>query len=228
MEMEKVSSGSDVIDELLHGGYEKGIVTTIYGPAGSGKTNLCILLAIRTAGCGKKIVYIDTESRFPIERLKQLTRYYNRVLQNIIFFKPTSFKEQHQAFEKLRKIVNRKVGLIIVDTIATLYRLERGQTEDASDINLMLGRQLSSLIALARKYKIPVITTNQVYADFNKKDGVKMVGGSILKNRSKCLIELQVRSGKKRRAVLTKHPSLPERCLDFEISNYGVRRPTSQ
>ena len=58
--MEKISTGAVFLDKLLEGGYEKDIITTIYGPAGSGKTNLCILCAINTARLGKKVVYIDT------------------------------------------------------------------------------------------------------------------------------------------------------------------------
>jgi len=40
---EKISSGSEVIDNLLDGGYNK-VVTIIYGPAASGKTTLAFLL----------------------------------------------------------------------------------------------------------------------------------------------------------------------------------------
>ena len=57
--MEKIPTGSKILDKLLDDGYEKDIITTIYGPAGSGKTNLCILCAMNTAREGKKVIYID-------------------------------------------------------------------------------------------------------------------------------------------------------------------------
>ena len=46
----KISSGSQVIDKLLTGGFEKGVISTIYGPAGTGKSNIAILTALRVAG----------------------------------------------------------------------------------------------------------------------------------------------------------------------------------
>jgi len=48
---EKISSGSEVIDKLLDGGYGK-VVTIIYGPAASGKTTLAMLAAIQQAKQG--------------------------------------------------------------------------------------------------------------------------------------------------------------------------------
>ena len=72
----KIPSGSKILDKLLNGGYEKDIITTIYGPAGSGKTILCMLSAVNMARAKKKIIYIDTENNFSIERLKQIAKSY--------------------------------------------------------------------------------------------------------------------------------------------------------
>jgi RecA/RadA recombinase len=33
----RISTGSDFFDEMLGGGYESGVVTTIYGPPGAAK-----------------------------------------------------------------------------------------------------------------------------------------------------------------------------------------------
>ena len=99
----------------------------------------------------------------------------------MIFLKPTSFAEQKKSFEKRKDIVNDKIGLIVVDTIAMLYRLELGKSEEVQDVNRELGRQISYLTEIARKRSIPVLITNQVYADFDDRDKVNIVGGDILK-----------------------------------------------
>ena len=219
----KVSSGSKIIDKFLAGGYEKGIVTTIYGPSGCGKTTLCLLPLIRTAGTGKKIIYIDTEGSFSVERLKQITKHYKIVLERVLFFKPTSFDEQRKMFTQLRKMINSKIGLIIVDTISMLYRLALGQTKEIYETNAALGSQISTLIMFARKYDIPVLVANQVYADFREKDKVNMVGGDLLKNGSKCLIEIKALKYGHREAILRKHRSLPERSIKFRIIEKGIK-----
>ena len=53
----RILSGSKVLDLMLGGGYERDVITTIYGPAGSGKTILCLLCTINVARSGKKVIY---------------------------------------------------------------------------------------------------------------------------------------------------------------------------
>ena len=56
-----------------------------------------------------------------------------------------------------------------------------------------------------------------------KEAGVNVVGGDLMKYWSKCIIELQSKSGKKK-AIIRKHRSLPEKEFNFEIVDEGVRR----
>jgi len=219
----KISSGSKVMDELLNGGYETDVLTTIYGPGGVGKTCLCLLAAIGIAKAGKRVVYMDTEGNFSVERLKQLEPDHKAIMEKIIFFKPLTFDKQKKAFSVLRSTVDDKVGLIVIDTIAMLYRLEMGKAAEVLKVNRELGRQLAYLTEIAREKNIPVLVTNQVYSDFEDRDTVRMVGGDILKYGSKCLIELIKYRKNKRKAVLRKHRSLPEeREAVFEIQEKGI------
>ncbi len=222
-----IETGTEVIEELLGGGYESDIITTVYGPSGSGKTNIVLLAAVSAAEKGKKVIYIDTEGGFSVARLEQLTSHSKKVMENILFLKPTKFSEQKKAFEKLNELVNKRdIGLIIVDTIAMLYRLELGRNEDVYEINRELGSQIADLSEITRKKNIPVLVANQVYSGFDNtnKESVKMVGGDIIKYGSKCLIELQNLQNGKKRAVLKKHRSLPEgREAIFEIKENGLK-----
>ena len=118
MVVEKISTGSDVIDFLLAGGFETDAISIIYGPPGSGKTNLCILTLKELVNKGKKVIYVDTEGGFSVERLKQLCPdNYESVLSHVYFLRPNTFEEQKKAFSKLNNIVNDHIGLIIVDSI---------------------------------------------------------------------------------------------------------------
>jgi len=236
----KISAGSYDLNKWLFGGYEKDIITTIYGPAGCGKTNFCLLASSSQAKKNHKVIFIDTEGGFSIERFKQLAKEeYENAVKNIFLLKPTNFQEQKEAFSKLlaRLKGKEKISLIVVDGMTMLYRLELGEAikekneDKIRQTNSELAKQLRTLAEISRKRNIPVIVTNQVYSEFlseqelkeGKKKQVSMVGGDILKYWSKCIIEIQNERGK-RKAILRKHRSLKESELNFYITNDGIKK----
>ena len=226
--MVKISAGSYDLNKWLYGGYETDIVSVIYGGSGTGKTNFCLLAAVSQAKKENKVIYIDTEGGFSVERIKQIAgEDYEKVLKNIFLLKPVNFDEQKKAFDELLKRLKDEISLIIVDGMTILYRIDfataRGKDEDIramQNINSELVRQIKTLAEIARKREIPVIVTNQTY---NWENESKMVGGDILKYWSKCHIELTHKDGK-RSAFLRKHRSLPEKKFDFEITGSGIRK----
>lgn len=224
MRTSRVSSGSIVVDGLLDGGYETDTVTTVYGPAGSGKTNLCIVATVDVLRAGRKVVFIDSEGGFSVDRFRQIAGDdYKELLDMMIFLKPLTFSEQRNAFGKLSKLLDEDIGLVIVDTISMLYRLEIGQSNDVYSVNKDLGQQINYLNEITRRKNIPVLITNQVYASFEQQGSVKMVGGDLLKYGSKCLIELQKMRKGTRKAILKKHRSIAEdREVVFKIVERGV------
>ena len=226
--MSKISAGSYDLNKWLFGGYENDIVTVLYGGAGTGKTNFCLLASVSQAKKGKKVVFIDTEGGFSSERVKQLVNdegNYKEVLKNILLLKPTNFSEQKKAFDELSKHLKDQVSLIVVDGMTILYRLDFAAAREKSDeeiqkINSELVKQIKTLAEIARKKNIPVVVTNQVY---RWEDSSKMVGGDILQYWGKCLIELVNDKGR-RIAYLRKHRSLRESSLNFQIVNEGIKK----
>lgn len=224
--MAKISAGSYDLNKWLFGGYDSDIISVIYGGPGTGKTNFCLLAAVSQAKKDNKVIFIDSEGGFSVERVKQLSLDdFERVLKNILLLKPTNFNEQKKAFDKLLEKLNDEVSLIIVDGMTILYRLDFASAREKDEgemrkINSELARQLRTLAEIARKRNIPVLVTNQVY---NWENSQKMVGGDILKYWGKCLIELANEKGR-RIAYLRKHRSLPEKELEFEIRSDGIRK----
>jgi len=231
--MAKISAGSYDLNKWLFGGYEDDIVTVVYGSPGTGKTNFCLLAAVSQAKKGNKVIYIDTEGGFSVERTRQIAgeEEYKKALENIFLLKPTSFDEQKEAFKKLEKNLGKEISLIIVDGMTILYRLDFAIAREKDEkegngragmqkINSELAENMKILVEIARKKGIPVIVTNQVYTWENEK---KMVGGDILHYWGKCLIELVNERGK-RTAFLRKHRSLPEKSMDFQIIDLGIKR----
>lgn len=224
--MGKISAGSYDLNKWLYGGYETDIVSVIYGDSGTGKTNFCLMAAVSQAKKGKKVIYMDTEGGFSVERVKQLAgEEYKKALGNILLLKPTNFQEQKKAFEQLLAYLKDEVSLVVVDGMTILYRIDfaSAREEDGGDfkkINSELVRQMRTLAEIARKREIPVLVTSQVY---NWENECKIVGGDILKYWSKCHIELINENGK-RTAFLRKHRSLREKSLEFQIFDGGIRK----
>jgi len=59
-------------DTLLGGGLQSRCITHIYGSPGSGKTNIA-LMATANAVKNGKVIYIDSEGSFSVERLRQIS-----------------------------------------------------------------------------------------------------------------------------------------------------------
>ena len=230
--MPKISAGNYDLNKFLHGGYETDIVSVIYGASGTGKTNFCLLATVSQAKKGNKVIYVDTEGGFSIERIKQLCEKQNNhkeILKNILLLKPTNFEEQKEAFKILLKHLKKEISLIIVDGMTILYRLDFANARDKNNpdnleqiqrINTQLVTQIKTLAEIARKKEIPILITSQIY---NWENETKIVGGDILKYWGKCLIELLNEKGK-RTAKLIKHRSLPEKTFIFQIINEGIKK----
>jgi RecA/RadA recombinase len=137
----------------------------------------------------------------------------------------------------LNFVKKENVGLIIIDGMAMLYRLEVGEAHNTKDedkikeINREVAKQMRILAEISRKQNIPILITNQVYMEFlseeDFKNGVErntnLVGGDLFKYWSKCIIELKNDNGK-RTAVLLKHRNMPQKEMGFIIKNEGISK----
>ncbi len=208
-----ISCGCEDFDIFLDGGFKKGLITLIYGPASSGKTTLCLQTALNLSKVGR-VLYIDTENSFSVNRLEQMDPMFSKLLDKITVFKLKSFEDQIKCFNNLEDFVRAgKFDVVIVDTIGMHYRKALQELEPEK-VNKSLIEMLRTLKHIADDHNIPVLMTNQVYSDMNGE--TKVVGGRMLKNFGKTLIELKL---KPRRAVMLK-PS--EKYLAFEIKNEGI------
>jgi DNA repair protein RadB len=218
-------TGSTVLDDLS-GGYVAGHLNTIYGPAATGKTTACLLAAIECAKKGKKVIFIDTEGGFSVERLSQLTENYETVLENIVLLRIKTFEDQVEKFLQLNDILSApNIGLVIVDTIGIHYRAARAEAEDYRTINTQLASMVDVLRNISKREDIIVLMTEQVHSSMDNKNSVAVVGGNIISNRSKCMIQLKTLSCNRRCAILEKHPEIDDKKqVVYEIVTNGFNK----
>ncbi len=206
------------LDDLLGGGIELQIITEIYGEAGSGKTNICLQATRETALKNKKTTYIDCEG-VSLERLTQICTNYNfkKILDNILFFNPSSLEEQEKMIKNAIKI--KDLGMIIFDTFNMFYRIKL--EEDEKIANRSLNRQITNLQLAARKKNIPIIITGQVYTS---EDGeIKPFAGRGIEHMAKTILRLEKVGTGKRQATIIKHRSIPEgKKTFFTITGTGL------
>lgn len=222
----KIPSNSS-LDALLGGGFEKGVITQIFGPPSSGKSNITLALAVNVARTNKKVIYIDTEGGISIDRIKQISGPdFSRVANNIIVFEPTNFLEQNdnlKAIEVWLRKNNADVDLIVLDSAVALYRVDDMKS---SKLNKELGKQMGILSKIARKYDVAVVLTNQIYNAFDDEgnNDIRAVGGTILQYWSKVILQLERGDEtNKRVATLIRHRSIPEgKKAIFSITSSGI------
>lgn len=209
------------LDKLLDGGLETDTITNIYGPPGSGKTNIALSA---TLACVKdrKAVYIDTEGSFSLDRFEQMGGT-EKDMKNIIMVPVHEWREQHKKILELERLVEKEkgIGLIVVDSLVALYRLEMDKN-NFSEVNKQLATQYSVFSKIVRTKNIPVLVTNQVYS---KGDEIELTSRQIARYWSKTLVELRRTERENHRtATLRKHRSLPEgRSIEFEITKDGFK-----
>jgi DNA repair protein RadB len=218
------------LDEILNGGLEKGIITQIFGPPGSGKTNIAMQLSVEVAKTNRKVIYIDTEGGISIDRIKQIAKdKFDEIAKNIIILEPTDFDEQYDdlviAETWLKNNKDNDVDLLILDSAVALYRSDGRKS---SILNKNLGMQMKQLSAIARKYNIAVLLTNQIYSSFgdeNTEPSIKAVGGTTLQYWSKVIIQLEKTSMIGQRiATVRRHNSISEgKIVNFLITEDGIK-----
>ena len=193
--------------------FSKGIVL-LYGEAATGKTTIAMQLG-RNVAKNKRVVFIDSENGFSLERFKQIAgEDYKKYLDKIFLLLVKDFKEQTKAVLGLEKLKN--VGLVVVDTIGSQYRVS--VRENYAEANYQFDKQLKMLQELTRR-NIAVLITNQVYANLEERGmqkEVKSVGGSMVRNWAGCIIQLR----KEPRMMVMEKPFRKEKM--FEITAAGV------
>ncbi len=156
------------MDKLLRGGFAKGEVTLIYGEAATGKTTAVIQAAIAAAKINLKTLYLDSDHSFTQQRFHQIAGKESQDISSLIMlFLPETFSEQRKLVESLDNYIAPSLGLVVVDSVNSLYRAAFSTSESIFSLNRDLTRQIAYLDELSSSHKIACIITSQVHARLN-------------------------------------------------------------
>lgn len=149
----------------------EGIIS-VWGDFGVGKTTFALQTAINTSNQGNKVIYIYSKPNFPSVRIGNILKdNLKKVLDNIVFIRTTDFTDLYNIIFNLEFLIldNLKekansFGLIIIDSITDLYRLEltREKKEKNVGLNFQLNQILANLSYLFETYGIEVLVVNEL------------------------------------------------------------------
>jgi DNA repair protein RadA len=238
--IDRISTGSKNLDDLLAGGIETQAVTEFYGEFGSGKTQICHTLCVKVqeprdnGGLSAKVVYIDTENTFRPERIAGISEARgldpNSILEGIIVAK--AFNSSHQELilgELGSRIREFGVKLVVVDSAVAHYRAEFLGRGTLSERQQRLNRFMHTLVRTAEVYNVAVVATNQVQSspDTFFGDPTKATGGHVVAHTSTYRIYVR-KSGKNRVARMVDSPYHAERESIFVLNENGIDDPPEE
>ncbi|MBS7633802.1 AAA family ATPase [Candidatus Bathyarchaeota archaeon] len=165
---DKIATGCDSIDKLLEGGISRGSLSLVYGEPETGKTTFAIQCAVNCARQGLKALFVDCDATFHPRRLAQIAgEGLEKISELTVLMRPTRFSEQTAIIDRLAEYTSKNFGLVVFDTVTSLYRLETAETPaKIFDLNRELNRQIAVLAQIAKTQQIAVLLTSQVRAAF--------------------------------------------------------------
>ena len=156
-----ISTGLLGLDKLLRGGMAAGTITDIFGPAGSGKTQLVMQICANLLDTDN-IIYEDTSGGFRPERMLDLIKSRGRndnLLDKIIVARITNIAEQ---VNYVSKIADMNPSLVVIDNITDLFSFEYSKESNSLEKHLRFMEYMHMLSLVAIQKKIPVVVTNTV------------------------------------------------------------------
>jgi RecA/RadA recombinase len=186
-------SGLSLLDRILNGGLNTGIITHIYGEAAAGKTTFALKFVGELCKQDYGTIYINSENTSPVERFQQISGKAFKDLGLLVkVLVPKGFSEQGVLLEDLELFVRDNTKLIVVDTLTKHYRLALEDKKTNYSNHRELNRQMGLLKGLAQNQDIAVLILNQVTARLQGLNDFEPVAGNIMDYWSDYVIKMRI------------------------------------
>ena len=234
--VQKLTSGTSAMDELLGGGFETQSICEVFGEFGSGKTQIGHQLAVNTilpisqGGLNGEVFYIDTEDTFRPERIAQMAEAVGMDPQDALdrIHVARAYNSAHQMLlvdEIKRMAKSIDVKLVIVDSLTSHFRAEYVGRGMLASRQQKLNKHLKELKQLSDVQNALILVTNQVMSNPAALwgDPTKAIGGHIVGHASTFRLYLRKSKGGRRIARLIDSPNLPEGEAVFAVTSEGLK-----
>jgi len=234
-EIGRIKTGSAEFDALIGGGVETMSITECYGKFSSGKSQMGFQLCVNAqkpveqGGLSGNTLFIDTESTFRPERIKQLAESAGmdpvQTLGNIYVAKAINSDHQMVLVDKMEEMIKEhNIRLIVVDSMTAHFRADYVGRGALSDRQQKLNKHIHTLQRLADKFNIAVYITNQVMDNpgIMFGDPTTPIGGHVLAHAATYRIYLRKGKEEKRIARLVDSPNMPEGECVFKVTPKGI------
>ncbi|MDV3292702.1 MAG: DNA repair and recombination protein RadA [Nitrososphaerales archaeon] len=238
--IDRISTGSKNLDDLLGGGIETWAMTEFFGEFGSGKSQICHTLSVMVqqphdqGGLDGAAIYIDTEGTFRPERISEIAEARDlkpeEILSRITVARAYNSAHQELIVRDLGKVIEaNKVKLLVLDSAVAHYRAEYVGRGTLAERQQRLNRFMHLLIRTAEVYNVAVVVTNQVQSapDSFFGDPTRPTGGHVVAHTSTYRIYLR-KAAKNRIARMVDSPYHPERDAVFMLDEKGVDDPPEE
>lgn len=219
--LETLSSGVTELDNLLHGGIERGTVTVLTGPTGVGKTSLGVQFIKAAAERGNRSVLYTFEEPLStlLKRAESINTPLRQMIQrgalSVVSIEPLHLSPDEFANLVRREVEHHQVQMVMIDSVAGYQLSVRGRD---------LISHLHALCKYLQNVGVTVILVNEtgnITGDFRATE----IGISYLADNIVFLRYLEI-DGELRKAigVLKKRLSDFERMLrELNITSEGIQ-----
>jgi len=219
--LELLSAGVPELDELLHGGLERGTITIISGPTGVGKTTLGLQFVKEAASRGERsVVYTFEEAKENLLARSEAINIPVKAMSErgtlaVVAVEPLHYTPDEFARTVRRDVEERNTRIVMIDSISGYRLAVRGED---------MISHLHALCKYLQNVGVAVIVINEI-EDITGTFRATDIGISYIADNIIFLRYLEIR-GELRRAigVLKKRLSDFEKALrEYEITGDGIR-----
>lgn len=226
---EQLASGVPALDELLHGGLERGTITLLTGPSGTGKTTVGLQFMKEAAGRGERsVVYtFEEEPDLILHRSEALAIPARAMLErgtlSLVKIEPLLLTPDQFARRVRQEVEEQNTRIVMLDSVAG-YKLCLSRSE--SDL---LVDHMHALCKYLQNMGVAVLLINEtekISGDFRVTDNhISYLADNVIYLRYFERVNLQgAMELRKAIGVLKKRSTDFDKTLrELELTRYGLK-----